>query len=116
MANEAAGAHHPADIEVIMHYNEGPAEKLERWLKKYKAEEKQGMKKELATWVATMSKHKNSKLGQILNCTEMQEYLEDLEEFSPHFMVDKFYSQGFCLEFLHNVNGGVSGTIVYHGD
>jgi len=99
-----------------MHYDEGLAEKLEQWLKKYKAEEKQGREKELVTWVATVSKQKNSKLGQILNCMETQEYLEDLEEFSPHFMVDEFYSQGFCVEFLPNMNGGVSGTIVCHGN
>jgi len=116
MVNEVAGAHHLADNEAITHYDEGLAEKLEHWLKKYKAEVKQGMEKKLATWVASMSKHKNLKLGQILNCTEMREYLEDLEEFSSHFMVDEFYSQGFCIEFLHNVNGGVSGTIVCDGD
>ena len=58
MENKVAGVCHLADNEAIVHYNEGLAEKLECWLKKYKAEAKQGMEKDLVTWVASMSKHK----------------------------------------------------------
>jgi len=112
MANEAMGARHLADNKAVAHYDEGPAEKLERWLKSYQAEKKKRTEKELASWVAGLSKNKNSKLGQILNCTKMRGYLEDLEEFSLHFMVDTLYGQAFCMEFLHNMNGGVSGSNV----
>jgi len=115
MANEAAGARHLANNEAIAHYDEGPAEKIEGWLKKYKEQAKTNTPKELGMWLAQVSKHKNSKLGQIFNCTETRKYLEELEECSPHFMVDELYGQDFCMKFLHNVNGGVSGTVVCHG-
>ena len=102
------------DNKVVVHYDKGPAEKLENWLKKYHVEVKQGMDKALVAWVASIAKVNNSRLGQIFNSVETQVYLEDLEEFSPHFMVDEFYSQKFCVEFLHQVNGAVSGSIVCH--
>jgi hypothetical protein len=116
MANDEAGARHLANNEENMHYSEGPAEKLEGWLKKYRSEEKKGTAKDLSAWLADVSKSKNSKIGQILNCAETKKYLEDLEGFSPHFMVDDFYSSKFCVEYLHKVNGGVSGTIFYDVD
>ena len=69
---------------------------------------KELMPKALGAWLADVSKQKNLKLGQVLNCTETQVYLNDLEEFSLHFMIDAFYGQGFCVEFMHKINGGVS--------
>jgi len=112
LANGGAGARHLAENEVVTHYDEGPAEKMERWLKNYHTEAAKGTEKDLSDWMADVSKKRNSKLGQILNCTETRGYLEDLEDFSPHFMVDEIYGQAFCLDFLQNVNGGVSGTII----
>ena len=99
---------HLADNEAVMHYDEGPAEKLERWLVKYNRMAGEVTPKTLSAWLADVSKTRNSKLGQILNCSETRGYLNDLTEFSPHFMIDAFYGQGFCVEFLHKINGGVS--------
>lgn len=109
LENSGEGALHLAENEAVTHYDEGPAEKLERWLKKYE-KHAEGGTDNLGTWLANVSKQKNSKLGLMLNCTETREYLQDLSEFSPHFMVDEIYSQGFCLDFLHGVNGAVSGS------
>jgi len=108
LANGAVGALHLAENEAVMHYDEGPAERMERWLGRYNMKAKELTPKALGAWLADVLKQKNSKLGQVLNCTETRAYLNDLEEFSPHFMIDAFYRQGFCVEFMHKINGGVS--------
>ena len=109
LANGGVGAWHLGENMQVLHYNKGPAEKLERWLKIYEEQVRMCMEKQVATWLVGMAKTKNLKLGLILNCAEMKGYLQDLEEFSPHFMVDGLYGQKFCVGFLHNVNGEVSG-------
>ena len=109
LANGAAGARHLAENAHVVRYEEGPAEKIERWLNLYVEKSDTLSANEFGDWMADVGK-KNSKLAQILHCTETRAYLGELEEFSPHFMVDEIYGQKFCLEFLHDVNGGVSGT------
>ena len=109
LANGGAGGRYLGENAQVQRYDEGPAEKLERWYKLYEDTVRTCTEKEVGTWVAHVAKTKGSKLGQILNCKETTGYLKDLEEFSPHFMVDALYGQKFCVEFLHAVNGGVSG-------
>lgn len=109
LANGGAGAWYLGENAQVLHYDEGPAEKLERWLKIYEEKVRMCTAKQVATWLVGMAKMKNLKLGPILNCAEMKGYLQDLEEFSPLFMVDGLYGQKFSVRFLHNVNGGLSG-------
>lgn len=109
LVNRGAGGQYLGENAQVQHYDEGPAEKLERWYKLYEDKVRTCTEKQVATWVANVAKMKGSKLGQILNCKETTGYLKDLEEFSPHFMVDALYGQKFCVEFLHAVSGGVSG-------
>jgi hypothetical protein len=77
-------------------------------LGKYRTQAAQLTAKELTTWLASVSKSKNSKLGQIFNCVETRQYLETLEQLSPHFMIDSINGIPFCMDFMHGVNGGVS--------
>ena len=109
LANRGAGAQYLEENAQVLHYNEGPAEKLEQWLKIYEEKVRMCTEKQVVTWLVGMAKMKNLKLGLILNCAEIKGYLQDLEEFLPLFMVDGLYGQKFCIGFLHEVNGGLSG-------
>jgi Maltooligosyl trehalose synthase len=112
MANDGAGARHLGDNEAVAHYAAGPAERMENWLVQYVREAKTRTPKGLQTWLAEVSKAKNSKLGQIFNHVESREYLKVLMDFSPHFMVDSIFSMTFCTSYMHDVSGGVSPQLL----
>jgi hypothetical protein len=108
LKNRAAGARHISSNAYVHHYDEGPAEKLDAWLTEYLAQAELMTPKELQGWISKVSKAKNSKLGQILNHEETRSYLETLRQFRPHFNVDHIFSMNFCVDALHDINGGVS--------
>ena len=85
LVNGGVGAQYLGENAQVLHYDKGPMEKLERWLKIYNEKARMCMEKQVANWLAGVAKMKNLKLGQILNCAETKGYLQDLEEFLPNF-------------------------------
>jgi hypothetical protein len=108
LKDSAAGARHLSDNDIVLHYDAGPAERLERLFERYLTEAERRTAKDLATWLSGEARAKNSKIAQIFNHAESRQYLKALMEFSPHFMIEEFYSMGFCTDFLQCSAGGVS--------
>ena len=105
---KAEGARHLSKNTHVHHYSEGPAERLNGLLSDFLA-----LSDDLAEqqkWLNWKAKHLDSKFGQVFHHKETVEYLQELRQFRPHFNDDKIFAAPFCVDFMHDVNGAVSGS------
>ncbi|KIL66948.1 hypothetical protein M378DRAFT_9652 [Amanita muscaria Koide BX008] len=114
LLNAAAGATHLSSNEYVHHYYEGPSERMEKYMAQYRSNCDGKAAWEVEKWINTIAAQ-NSKVGQIFHHTETVNYLRQLSQFRPHFMLDSIYSEKFCIDKLHNVNGGMLGLTVQYG-
>ena len=103
---KAAGARHLSKNMHVHHYSEGPAERMNGLLTDYEALSDNASGQQ--AWLNLKAKA-GSRLGQIFNHRETVEFMQALRQFRPHFNEDKILCIPFCVETLHDVNGGVSG-------
>lgn len=96
--------------ELIRHFAEDEKEGLVMYVRTYMS--KLGPDGVLSPagkdWLRTLGGEAKSAIAQIMNHTETQRYLLNLEELRPHFAYQTIYSTTWVKANLHNVSGGVS--------